>query len=93
SPAGLVGGQFGKGAQVKKIMGAAGQKVPGSKPIFEIDVEDPLVQRLGKGQGDERFNELSAVLFDQATLASGEQLQDPGAYVSRLNRLLLEMAN
>ncbi|HCW90053.1 MAG TPA: hypothetical protein DHU56_08390, partial [Marinobacter sp.] len=59
----------------------------------EINVEHPLVQRLEKEQGDERFNELSAVLFDLATLASGEQLQDPGAYVSRLNRLLLELAN
>jgi molecular chaperone HtpG len=93
SPACLVVGQFDMGAQMKKIMEAAGQKVPESKPIFEINVEHPLVQRLEKEQGDERFNELSAVLFDQATLASGEQLQDPGAYVSRLNRLLLEMAN
>jgi molecular chaperone HtpG len=93
SPACLVVGQFDMGAQMKKIMEAAGQKVPESKPIFEINVEHPLVQRLEREEGDERFNELSAVLFDQATLASGEQLQDPGAYVSRLNRLLLEMAN
>ena len=93
SPACLVVGQFDMGAQMKKIMEAAGQKVPESKPIFEINVEHPLVQRLEREEGDERFNELSAVLFDQATLASGEQLEDPGAYVSRLNRLLLEMAN
>jgi molecular chaperone HtpG len=56
-------------------------------------VEHPLVQRLENEQGEDRFKELSAVLLDQATLASGEQLQDPGAYVSRLNRLLLELAN
>jgi molecular chaperone HtpG len=93
SPACLVVGQFDMGAQMKKIMEAAGQKVPESKPIFEINVDHPLVQRLEREEGDERFNELSAVLFDQATLASGEQLEDPGAYVSRLNRLLLEMAN
>ncbi|KXS54422.1 MAG: molecular chaperone HSP90 family, partial [Marinobacter sp. T13-3] len=93
SPACLVVGQFDMGAQMKKIMEAAGQKVPESKPIFEINVDHPLVQRLEHEEGDERFNELSAVLFDQATLASGEQLEDPGAYVSRLNRLLLEMAN
>lgn len=93
SPACLVVGDFDMGAQMKKIMEAAGQKVPDSKPIFEINVEHPLVQRLEKEQGDDRFKELSAVLLDQATLASGEQLQDPGAYVSRLNRLLLELAN
>lgn len=93
SPACLVTGDFDMGAQMKKIMEAAGQKVPDSKPIFEINVDHPLVQRLESEKGDERFNELSAVLLDQATLASGEQLQDPGAYVTRLNRLLLELAN
>ncbi|SDX14633.1 molecular chaperone HtpG [Marinobacter mobilis] len=93
SPACLVVGDHDMGAQMKKIMEAAGQKVPDSKPIFEINVEHPLVQRLESEQGDERFGELSAVLFDQATLASGEQLEDPGAYVARLNRLLLELAN
>lgn len=93
SPACLVVGDFDMGAQMKKIMEAAGQKVPDSKPIFEINVEHPLVQRLEQEQGEERFGELAAVLFDQATLASGEQLADPGAYVSRLNRLLLELAH
>ncbi|KAA1173819.1 molecular chaperone HtpG [Marinobacter salinexigens] len=93
SPACLVVGDFDMGAQMKKIMEAAGQKVPDSKPIFEINVEHPLVQRLENEKGEERFTELSAVLLDQATLASGEQLKDPGAYVTRLNRLLLELAN
>lgn len=93
SPACLVVGDFDMGAQMKKIMEAAGQKVPDSKPIFEINVDHPLVQRLESEKGEERFNELSAVILDQATLASGEQLPDPGAYVSRLNRLLLELAN
>ncbi|MBD3656876.1 MULTISPECIES: molecular chaperone HtpG [Marinobacter] len=93
SPACLVVGDFDMGAQMKKIMEAAGQPVPESKPIFEINVDHPLVQRLENEQRDERFSELSAVLLDQATLASGEQLKDPGAYVSRLNRLLLELAN
>ncbi len=93
SPACLVVGDFDMGAQMKKIMEAAGQKVPDSKPIFEINVDHPLVQRLESEKGEERFNELSAVILDQATLASGDQLPDPGAYVTRLNRLLLELAN
>ena len=93
SPACLVVADFDMGAQMKKIMEAAGQSVPDSKPIFEINVDHPLVQRLEREQSEDRFGELSAVLLDQATLASGEQLKDPGAYVTRLNRLLLELAN
>ena len=93
SPACLVVGDFDMGAQMRKIMEAAGQKVPESKPIFEINVEHPLVQRLEKEASDERFGELAAVLFDQASLSSGQQLKDPGAYVARLNRLLLELSN
>jgi len=93
SPACLVVGEFDMGAQMRKIMEAAGQKVPDSKPIFEINVEHPLVLRLEKETSEERFGELANVLFDQATLASGQQLKDPGSYVSRLNRLLLELAN
>ncbi len=76
SPACLVVGDFDMGAQMKKIMEAAGQKVPDSKPIFEINVDHPLVQRLESEKGEERFNELSAVLLDQATLASGELASD-----------------
>lgn len=93
SPACLVVGDYDMGAQMKKIMEAAGQKVPDSKPIFEINVEHPLVLRLESETGEQRFGDLAAVLFDQATLASGEQIQDPGAYVTRLNGLLLEMSN
>ncbi len=93
SPACLVVGDHDMGMQMRKIMEAAGQKMPDSKPIFEINVEHPLVQRLESEQQEERFKELSAVLFDQATLASGEQLKDPGAYVTRLNRLLLDLSN
>lgn len=92
SPACLVVGDFDMGAQMRKIMAAAGQKVPDSKPIFEVNVEHPLVQRLEQAEADDRFNDLATVLLDQATLASGEQLEDPGAYVSRLNRLLLELS-
>ncbi|MBS3803017.1 MAG: molecular chaperone HtpG [Oleiphilaceae bacterium] len=93
SPACLVVAEQDMGMQMRKIMEAAGQKVPESKPIFEINVEHPLVQRLENEKNDDRFNELSAVLFDQATLASGEQLDDPGSYVSRLNRLLLDLSH
>ncbi|BES71776.1 molecular chaperone HtpG [Marinobacter nanhaiticus D15-8W] len=93
SPACLVVGDYDMGAQMKKIMEAAGQKVPESKPIFEINTDHPLVARLEQEKSDEQFTDLAAVLLDQATLASGEQLKDPGSYVSRLNRLLLDLSN
>ncbi|WP_148862501.1 molecular chaperone HtpG [Marinobacter fonticola] len=93
SPACLVVGDYDMGAQMKKIMEAAGQKVPESKPIFEINTDHPLVNRLEQEKSEDQFTDLAAVLFDQATLASGEQLKDPGAYVSRLNRLLLDLSN
>ncbi|MEQ6884578.1 molecular chaperone HtpG [Salicola sp. Rm-C-2C1-2] len=92
SPACLVVGDYDMGQQMRKIMEAAGQPVPDSKPIFEINVDHPLVQRLETEQGEERFSDLTQVIFDQATLASGQEIEDPGTYVSRLNRLLLELA-
>ncbi|WP_077530864.1 molecular chaperone HtpG [Vreelandella utahensis] len=92
SPACLVVGDYDMGQQMRKIMEAAGQPVPDSKPIFEINVDHPLLQRLEKEQGEERFSDLAQVIFDQATLASGQEIEDPGTYVSRLNRLLLELA-
>lgn len=92
SPACLVSGAHDMDAQMKKIMEAAGQSVPETKPSFEINPEHPLVKKLNDEQNDERFNDLTHVLFDQAALASGEQLKEPGAFVSRLNKLLLDLS-
>ena len=92
SPACLVVGQFDMGAQMRRIMEAAGQAVPESKPIFEINPEHPLITRLDQESDEDRFADLSKVVFDQASLAAGGQLDDPAAYVQRLNKLLLEMA-
>lgn len=92
SPACLVAGAHDMDAQMKKILEAAGQAVPETKPSFEINPEHPLVQQLNDEQNDDRFNDLALVLFDQAALASGEQLKEPGAFVSRLNKLLLDLS-
>ena len=92
SPACLVVGQFDMGAQMRRIMEAAGQEVPESKPIFEINPEHPLISRLDQESDEDRFADLSKVVFDQASLAAGGQLDDPASYVQRLNKLLLEMA-
>ncbi len=92
SPACLAIGEYDMGAQMRKILEASGQSVPDSKPIFEINVEHPLISRLDAEQDEQRFGDLAAVLLDQARLSEGQQLDDPGAYAKRLNRLLLELS-
>jgi len=91
SPACLVADEHGMSGNLERLLKAAGQKVPGSKPILEINPHHPLVQRL-KYEGDEaRFGDWSHILFDQALLAEGGQLDDPASFVKRLNELLLTM--
>ena len=92
SPTCLVLGAEDMGAQMRQIMEAAGQPVPESKPVFEINPEHFLVNKLDMESDEDRFNELTDVLFDQAKLAQGEQLVDPATYVARINKLLSELA-
>lgn len=87
----LVVGEFDMGAQMRRIMEAAGQPVPESKPILEINPAHPLSQMLDAEQDEERFADLASVIFDQASLAEGGQLEDPAAYVARLNKLLIQL--
>jgi molecular chaperone HtpG len=91
SPACLVLDEHAMGAQMRRIMEASGQRVPDSKPNFEINTAHPLVKRLDAEQDEQRFGELALVLFDQAALADGGQLRDPAGYVTRLNTLLLDL--
>lgn len=91
SPACLVVGEHDMGAQMRRLLESAGQKVPDAKPIIEINPEHPLVVKLDQEQDEDRFNDLAKVLFDQASLAEGGHLKDPAAYVQRLNKLLLEL--
>jgi molecular chaperone HtpG len=93
SPACVVLGAYDMGMQMRKIMEAAGQAVPDSKPIFEINPEHPLINKLDLEADEDRFNELALVVFEQAQLAAGGQLDDPAAYVNRLNKLLLNLIN
>ena len=93
SPACVVVGDQDMGAQMRRILEAAGQKVPDSKPIFELNPEHPLVKKMEQETSDARFGDLAHILFDQANLAEGGQLQDPAAYVQRLNKLLLELSH
>ena len=91
SPACLVVGQFDMGAQMRRILEAAGQKVPDNKPTLELNPSHPLVVKLDQESDEDRFADLVEVLFDQAHLAEGGQLRDPAAYVRKLNKLLLEI--
>lgn len=92
SPACLVVGDFDMGAQMKRIMEAAGQAVPDSKPTLEINPTHPLIKRMDEESDEDRFGDLARIVFDQANLAEGGQLADPAAYVERLNRLLLQLS-
>lgn len=92
SPACLVTGEQDMSANLERILKSAGQAVPGSKPIFEFNPEHPLVLKLKDESDDAQFNELTQVLFDQALLAEGGQLEDPATFVKRMNELLLSMA-
>jgi molecular chaperone HtpG len=89
SPAVLVLGEHDMGAQMRRILEAAGQKAPDAKPNLEINPLHPLLQRLEALAEGEEFNDLSLLLFEQATLADGGQLAEPAEFVRRLNRLLL----
>jgi len=90
SPACLVAEEFGMSGNMARLLKAAGQNAPDSKPIMEINPIHPVVLRI-KGE-EARFDDWTAVLFDQALLAEGGALDDPATFVKRVNGLMLEMS-
>ena len=91
SPACLVVGEGELSGNLERLLKTAGQKAPTVVPILEINPHHALVQRL-QGEPDERLGEWANVLFDQALLAEGAQLEDPAGFVRRLNALMLGLA-
>ncbi len=87
SPACLVADTYDMSGNLERLLKSAGQNVPHAKPILEINPHHPMVQRLKDEV--ENFTDWSHLLFDQALLAEGGQLEDPAAFVKRLNELLL----
>lgn len=87
SPACIVADEAGMSEHLKRMLKQAGQNAPDTKPILELNPEHPFIQRL-KIEKD-HFDEWVNVLFDQAVLAEGGQLEDPAGFVRRLNMLLL----
>jgi molecular chaperone HtpG len=91
SPACVVAAEDEINPQVRRMLEAAGQEVPESKPILEVNVEHPLLTRLGREDDDLRFEALSNIVLDHALLAEGSQLENPAAYVQRVNQLILDL--
>ncbi len=89
SPACIVADEQDMGLEMQRILQSAGQKLPDSKPIFEINPEHALIKRLHGIQDDLHFAEWVHVLFEQAVLAEGGQLDNPADFISRVNKLLI----
>ncbi len=89
SPACLVADEHDIGGNMARMLKAAGQKTPATRPILEINPNHPVVKRLK--EEEKHFDDWTAVLFDQALLAEGGQLDDPAGFVKRVNHLMLEM--
>jgi molecular chaperone HtpG len=92
SPACLVSGEHDMSANLERLLKQAGQDVLGHKPVFELNPEHPLIKRLNGDDNDERFDDWTRILFEQAMLSEGGQLDDPATFVSRLNKMLLELS-
>ena len=89
SPSCLVADEHDVGGNLARILKAAGQKVPQARPILEINPEHAIVKRLAPG--DVQFDAWAGLLFDQALLAEGGQLEDPAGFVKRTNELMLSL--
>ncbi|MGZ8253060.1 MAG: molecular chaperone HtpG [Methylophilaceae bacterium] len=88
SPACLVSSEHDMSGNLERLLKAAGQKTPDSKPVLEINPQHAILQRLNTVDDETRFADWSKLLFDQALLAEGGQLEDPASFVRRMNSLL-----
>ena len=91
TPACLVLSEGDIGAQMRRILEAAGQSAPESKPVLEVNVAHPLLKRIDETEGETEFNDLCLLVYDQAKLAESGSVADPGEFVRRLNRLLVSV--
>jgi len=93
SPACLVVDHYDMSQNLARVLKQLGQDAPMPTPIMEVNLEHPLVSRLEGEQDEARFGELARLLFDQALLAEGGQLEDPAGFVHRLNKLMLDLSS
>ena len=90
SPACLVAGENDLSGNLERLLKAAGQKTPDTKPILEINPSHKLIQKLENTSDSGRFNDFAEVIFDQALISEGGQLKDPVAFVKKINQFLVE---
>jgi molecular chaperone HtpG len=91
SPACVVAGLDDLNPSLKRMLEASGQALPETRPILELNMQHPLLERLSAETDEDRFKALSHIILDHALLAEGAQLENPAAYVGRMNQLLLEL--
>ncbi len=91
SPACLVSEAYGMSRTMERILKEAGQHFPSSKPVFEINPNHSLIAKLRNEADETRFSDLALILFDQAVLSEGGQIDDPAAFVHKLNNLLQQV--
>lgn len=92
SPACLVADEFDMGVNLQRILKSAGQEIPSTQRILEINLEHPLLKRLTEEQDEGRFTTLATVVYEQAVLSEGGRLEDAAGFVRRMNELLLASA-
>jgi len=92
SPACLVVGEHDLDPQLLRLLKAAGQPVPTTKPILEINAQHVIVSKILHEQDDQRFTDWASILYDQSVLSLGEQLENPVSFVNRLNSLLSQLS-
>ena len=92
SPACIVLNEHDMAMHMQRILKEAGHAMPGSKPILEINPDHPIVKKLDIEKSKKKFADWSDILFDQAVLAEGGQLEDPASFVAKLNKMLVSIA-
>ncbi len=92
SPACIVLNEHDMAMHMQRLLKEAGHAMPASKPILEINTDHPIVKRLDQEKSDDKFKDWSVILFDQAILAEGGQLDDPAGFVHKLNEMLVTIA-
>ena len=92
SPACIVLNEQDMAMHMQRILKEAGHDLPSSKPILEINPDHPIVKKLDKEKSKKKFADWSDILFDQALLAEGGQLDDPASFVAKLNKMLVTIA-
>ena len=92
SPACLVVDHYDMSQNLARVLKQLGQDAPMPTPIIEVNLEHPLLQRMENEVDEDKFTELAKLVFDQALLAEGGQLDDPAGFVHRLNRLMLDLS-